>query len=235
MSHTTGTYITDPNLAAYADEAVERAGLDLQEITAQHLISIRRSAGFVLSRWSNKGHRQWTFQQVSHTTAIGENVFNLPTGTIDVQTVVIRRNGVDTEMYPISRSDYLIIHDKTLIGRPDRYFIDRRRGIIEPGDTELVQMFYWLSGENTTDQIIVNVYKQIEDPGNAQNALDIPFRFQEAFAAAMAAKIAQKYKPERFVALMTESEVLFKEADDEDHESAPMVISVNYDRFYGRR
>lgn len=230
---TTGTFITDPNLAAYADEAVERAGLDLEEIVTQHLISIRRSVGFILSRWSNKGHRQWTFTQTLHTVAIDENVFDLPEGTIDVQTVVLRRDGVDTEMYPISRSDYLIIHDKTLTGRPDRYFIDRRRDT--PGDLVPPQMFYWLSGENTTDIIIVNSYGQIEDQGNAQNTLDIPFRFQEAFVSALAAKIAQKYNPGRFGELAGEAEVYWKEADDEDHESAPMILSVNYDRFYGRR
>jgi len=229
----TGTFITDPVLAGYTDEAVERAGLDLQEIGAQHLISIRRSIGFVLSRWSNKGHRQWTFEQVNHPTVISENVFDLPAGTIQVQTAVLRRNGVDTEMYPISREDYLIIHDKNLSGRPDRYFVDRR--VDTPSSAEPPQFFYWLSGENTTDAIILNVWKQIEDPGNAQNTLNIPFRFQEAFVAALAAKIAQKYKPERFVDLVTESEVLFKEADDEDADTAPMVLSVNYDRFYGRR
>ncbi len=229
---TTGTFITDPNLAAYADEAVERAGLDLQQIVSQHLISIRRSVGFILSRWSNKGFRQWKFTQVDHTTVVDENVFDLPAGTIDVQTVVLRRNGVDTEMYPISRSDYLIIHDKALTGRPDRYFINRRR---DTDGTNQVELFFWLSGENITDRIIANVYGQIEDPGNAQNTLDIPFRFQEAFVAALAAKIAQKYQPDRFGELIAESEVLFREAKDEDHESAPMVISVNYDRFYGRR
>ncbi len=237
----TGTFITDPILADYTDEAVERAGLDLQEITSQHLISIRRSIGFVFSRWSNKGHRQWTFEQVVHTTAIDENVFDLPVGTIQVQTVVLRRfvgsggttDGVDTEMYPISREDYLIIHDKLLTGRPDRYFIDRR--IDTPSAGLPVQMFYWLAGENTTDEIRFNIWKQIEDAGNPQNTLNIPFRFQEAFVAALAAKIAQKYKPERFVDLVTESEVLFKEADDEDADTAPMILSVNYDRFYGRR
>ena len=230
---TTGTFITDPNLATYADEAVERAGLDLQEITAQHIISIRRSAGFILSRWSNKGHRQWTFEQIQHTVSPDENTFDLPEGTIDVQTAVLRRNGVDTEMYPISRSDYLILHDKTLTGRPDRYFVDRRRDT--PGDNLPPQIFYWLSGENNTDIIIMNVYKQIQDPGNAQNTLDIPFRFQEAFTSDLAARIAQKYKPEKYTDLRIEAEEYWKEADDEDHESAPMVISVNYDRFYGRR
>jgi hypothetical protein len=229
----TGTYILDPVLADYTDEAVERAGLDLQEITAQHLISIRRSVGFVLSRWSNKGGRQWTFEQVVHTTTTDEVVFDLPVGTIQVQTAVLRRQGTDTEMYPISRSDYLIIHDKALRGRPDRYFVDRRRDT--PSGMNPPQAFYWLAAENDTDEIVMDVWKQIQDPGNAQNTIDIPFRYQEAFVAALAAKIAQKYNPARFVDLVTESEVLFKEADDEDADTAPMVISVNYDRFYGRR
>ena len=96
-------------------------------------------------------------------------------------------------------------------------------------------MFYWLAGENVTDDIIVNLYRRIEDPGGAKNTIDIPFRYQEAFVAAIAAKIAQKWKPERFADLMAESELLFKEADDEDADTAPMVLSVNYDRFYGRR
>jgi hypothetical protein len=235
----TGTYITDPILAEYTDEAVERAGLDLQEITGQHLISIRRSVGFVLARWANKGGRQWTFEQVDHQTTVGEVEFDLPVGTIQVQTAVLRRAtgaasvATDTEMYPISRSDYLIIHDKNLVGRPDRYFVDRRRDT--PSGANPVRILYWLAAENDTDRIIMNVWKQIQDPGNAQNTIDIPFRFQEAFVAALSAKIAQKWKPERFVALVTESEVLFKEADDEDADTAPMVISVNYDRFYGRR
>ncbi len=229
----TGTYITDPILAEYTDEAVERAGLDLQEITAQHLVSIRRSVGFVLSRWANKGGRQWTFEQFVHLTTSGEVEFDLPVGTIQVQTAVLRRQGTDTEMYPISRSDYLIIHDKNLVGRPDRYFVDRRRDT--PSGANPVRILYWLAAENDTDEIIMDVWKQIQDPGNAQNTIDIPFRFQEPFVAALAAKIAQKWKPERFADLVTESEVLFREADDEDADTAPMVISVNYDRFYGRR
>jgi len=236
----TGTYILDPVLADYTDEAVERAGLDLQEITGQHLISIRRSVGFVLSRWSNKGGRQWTFEQVDHLTTAGEIEFDLPVGTIQVQTAVLRRStgqgGIvvtDTEMYPISRSDYLIIHDKNLQGRPDRYFVDRRRDT--PSGANPVRVQYWLAAENNTDRIIMNVWKQIQDPGNAQNTLDIPFRFQEPFVAALAAKIAQKYSPERWEGLVAESEALFREADDEDADTAPMVISVNYDRFYGRR
>lgn len=231
---TSGSFLFNPTLAQFADEAFERAGVDPKDIDADHIMSFRRSVGFVFSRWSNRGFRQWKFEQVEHTTSVNENVFDLPVGTIDVQTAVLRRDDVDTEMYPISRSDYLIIADKTLQGRPDRYFVDKRRDT--PNDDNPPQLFYWLSGENTTDQIIVNVYKQIEDPGTTgAGTLDIPFRFHEAIASDLAARMAQKYKPENYSALRTEAEQMFREADAEDTESAPMTISVHYGRTRGRR
>ncbi len=228
----TGSYLFDPNLAVICDEAVERAGLNLQEITGTHIISIRRSCGFLLSSWSNRGHRQWTFERVEHTVTPGEVSFDLPVGTIEVQSAVVRRNGVDTEIYPISREDYLVLHDKNLTGRPDRYFVDRRR------DTDVavnqVQVFFWLAGENTTDIIIMNVYKQVQDVGNAQNTLDVPFRFQEAFVAELASRVALKYneaKWEKLQILAADEWIL---AHDEDRDTAPLVISANYSRLHGR-
>lgn len=227
----TGTFLFDPNLASVCDEAVERAGLDLEAITGQHIISLRRSAGFMLSSWANRGHRQWTFEQVVHGVTAAEVSFDLPVGTIEVQSAVIRRNGVDTEIYPISREDYLILHDKNLTGRPDRYFVDRRR---DTDGTNQVQVFFWLAGENATDQIILNVYKQIQDVGNAQNTLDIPFRFQEAFVAELSARVAQKYNQERHAALVVLADKEWELAKDEDRDTAPLVISANYSRLHGR-
>ena len=228
----TGTFGINPNLAGYVDEACERAGLDLTEITGQHIISIRRSMGFVFSRWASLGHRQWKFSQTTRTpAAIGEVEFDLPEGTIEVQTVVLRRNGVDTEMYSISRSDYLILHDKNLTGRPDRYFVDRRRG---DESTNRVRMFYWLAAENTTDQIVVDLWLQPEDPGVAINTPDLPFRFQDVFAADIAMRVAQKYKPERYQELKVEAKEAWREAHDEDRDTAPLVVSANYSRLHGR-
>jgi hypothetical protein len=227
----TGTFLFDPNLAVIADEAVERAGLNLQEITGEHIISIRRSAGFQLSSWSNRGHKQWTFEQVTENVTPGQVSFDLPAGTIEVQTAVIRRNGVDTEIYPISREDYLILHDKNLTGRPDRYFVDRRR---DTDGTNRVQVFFWLAGENTTDQIIMNVYKQMQDVGNAQNTLDIPFRYQEAFVSELAARVAVKYNEAKWEALKLLAEEEWMLAQDEDRDTAPFVMSANYSRLHGR-
>ncbi len=227
----TASFLFDPNLSVICDEAVERAGMNLQEITGTHIISIRRSAGFMLSSWSNRGHRQWTFEEVQEPVTPGQVSFDLPVGTIEVQSAIIRRAGVDTEIYPISREDYLILHDKNLTGRPDRYFVDRRR---DTDGTNRVQVFFWLAGENTTDVLIFNVYKQVQDVGNAQNTLDIPFRFQEAFVAELAAKVAMKYNEAKWEALQTLADNEWTLAHDEDRDTAPFVMSANYSRLHGR-
>jgi hypothetical protein len=200
-------------------------------MSGEHVASIRRSIGFILSSWAVKGIRQWKFQQTTNATTVGGFQFTLPAGTIDVQTVVLRRNGADTEMYPVSREDYLLIPRKDTQGRPDRYFIDRRR------DTEAgtrVQVNYWPRGENITDQIIIDAYKQIEDGGAFSNQVDIPFRFQDAFCAALAARIAQKYNKPEFDKLVALAEVAWKEARADDEGSGDLSITVQYGR-HGRR
>jgi len=231
MGTTSGTYVFAPGTDLLAAEAWERAGLDQQVITGEHIKSINRSIGFLMSSWSNRGHRQWKFEQTLNTTIAGTNSFVLPAGTVGVQTVVLRRSNYDTEMGPISREDYLLIPDKTTRGRPDRYFLDRRR------DTETntrLLMTLWPVPENSTDIVVVNGYKQLQDGGAFSNQIDVPFRFQEAFLSDLAARIAQKFKPERFAELRALADVEWKAARGEDEDPGDLVLSVQYGR-RGRR
>ena len=231
MATTSGTYDFAPGMDILAVESWERSGVDPQVMSGEHVASIRRSIGFILAYWSNKGVRQWKFQQTQNATAVDAFQFTLPAGTIDVQTVVLRRGGRDTEMYPISREDYLLIPDKTTNGRPDRYFLDRRR------DTETgtrIQMNYWPQGENTTDLIVVDAYKQIEDGGAFANQIDIPFRFQDAFCDELAARIAQKFNKAEFDKLKALAMLTWKEARAEDEGSGDLILTVQYGR-HGHR
>jgi hypothetical protein len=238
---TTGTYITDPKIAEYGDEAFERAGVSPEAIGAEHIASLRRSIGFILSSWGTKGPRQWKFSTLAHTTATSETSFDLPAGMIDVKTVTLTRATVETEMLPMSRSEYRVLHNKTVTGRPVSYFVDRRRNTVA-GTTPDVgairpKFFYWRAAENATDIITVEYYSQVEDVAltGMSTTLDIPFRFQEAFVAALAARMAQKWNVKRFDTLKALSMEEFKSADGEDTENAPLFISVDYGGRYGRR
>lgn len=239
---TSGTFITDPNLADFADEAFERAGILPAAITADHIASFRRSVGFVLSSWANDGPRQWKFDVLEHTVTQGEVVFELPAGTIDVRSVTLLRGDRETEMVPMSRTEYHVIHNKLVEGRPSSYFVDRRRdtavgsGLPDPGAVRL-QLFYWQAAENDTDVIRVLYFSQIEDaasPGMSRT-FDMPFRFHEAFAAALAARVAQKFKPERYADLFALAGGEYKRALDGDAEMSPLFVTVDYTGRYGRR
>jgi hypothetical protein len=119
---TTGTYTFDPLLTELIDEAFERGPLmDPKDVGVRHIESFFRSLKLMLnSEWSNLGVRRWMIQQATQTLTVGQSTFRLPIGCIDLVGMILRRVNIDTEMYPISRQDYLTIADKTINGRPDR-------------------------------------------------------------------------------------------------------------------
>lgn len=120
-----GTYAFNPQLADHIDEAFERCGIDPAELKARHIRSAVRSANLVFSDWQNFGYKQYTLAFVSQALTAGTNTFQLPVGGIDIFHATLKRSSKETEVYPISRSDYNGLYDKTVQGRPDRYFVDR--------------------------------------------------------------------------------------------------------------
>lgn len=200
---TTGTHNYDPQLAEVIDEAFERGALmDPKDVGAKHIKSFFRSLKIMLnSEWSTIGIRRWMIQQATEPMTVGKGNFRLPIGAIDVVGAILRREGRDTEMYPISRQDYLVIADKAINGHPDRFYIDRQAGNFST--TLSNKMAYiWQRGSNTTDTIVYDYFRQIEDPGAPRNTLQIPAEAMNALNCGMAAYMAEKFKPERFEMLM---------------------------------
>lgn len=191
---TTGTYTFDPDIAEIFDEAFERAGIAPQALGASHTRSALRSLKFMLnSEWATIGVRQWMIDQGTQELELGQASFALPPGGIDIMQAVLRRAGSDTELYPISRSDYLIIVDKNQRGRPDRYFVDRQAG------AKVVRI--WQASENATDIIVYDYFRQMQDVGELSNTLQMPAHALEACVAGLAWRLAVKFQPERARAL----------------------------------
>jgi hypothetical protein len=200
---TTGTYTYDPQIAEVIDEAFERGALmDPKDVGQRHLESFFRSLKLMLnSEWSNLGIRRWMIQQATQALTVGLGDFRLPIGVIDVVGMVLRRSNADTEMYPISRDDYLAIPTKSINGRPDRYWVDRLAGNFS-STLSNKRVYFWQRGSNTTDEIVYDYFRQIQDPGAPSNTLQIPANAMAALNAGMAAYMAEKFKPERFDKMM---------------------------------
>lgn len=142
---TSGTWAWAPTVAEIIDEAFERARIDPATITVYQQFSARRSLNALLTDWSNRGLNLWTVEQRTLTLVAGTASYPLPAEVIDVLDAVLRRSGKDTPMLPMGREEYLGLPDKTLRGRPDRYFTDRQAGavVLKP----------WFVPENSTDVI----------------------------------------------------------------------------------
>jgi len=192
---TTQTWAFDPDIAEIFEESFERAGVAPSAIGAAHTRSALRSLKLQLnSEWATIGVRQWMIAQGSQTLTAGQSSFNLPVGAIDIMVATLKRGDNETEMHRISRDDYFILADKSDQGRPDRYYVDRQAA------TKIVR--FWQASENTTDQILFEYFRQIQDVGELSNTLQMPAHAYEACCAGLAWRLAVKFQPKRESALM---------------------------------
>ncbi len=188
-----GTYGFNPQLADHIDEAFERCGIDPAELKARHIRSATRSANLMLTDWPNFGYKQFTLGFVSQALVDGINTITLPAGAYDIFHATLKRT-TETEMYPISRSEFNAIHDKTPEGRPDRYFVDKASFT---GASPTTTVYLWQTPENSTDTMEIWYMRINQEAGAMQNNPDIGPLYQEAFAAGMASFLSKKFAPER--------------------------------------
>jgi hypothetical protein len=191
---TSGTYIFNPDLAELVDEAMERARIDPAHVTARHVLSARRSMRFILAGWATQDYHNFRIVQESFTVVQSQGVYTAgvdfditDTNLIDILDMTLTRSGVDTPVEFYARQDYLNIPEKTTEGRPDRCFIDKQRdGLV---------FTFWPIPENSTDIITFNGVRKFEDSDTAADTADIPYYMYDAFAYALAFRLAEKYSP----------------------------------------
>lgn len=219
-----GQYVFNPTIAEAIDEAWERCGKNPEDLTAEHVKSALRSLNYMLQHWSNLSLLQWTIDLQTQTTSVGMESFTPPTGTIDLLDVTLLRNGYETPMTTMSRDEYHAMPNKDAQGMPNRFYVQRA---ITP------VVYIWPAGENATDVIRYYRIRRIQDTGVMSNTADIPSRYQDAFAAGLASRMAQKFAPDRVVELYQMADRTLSEARSEDRERAEMRLSVRIGQ-YGR-
>lgn len=217
-----GTSTFNLTTAELLDEAFERCGIDPATVSPGKIRSALRSLNLLFAEWAPL-QNQWQITEQSQTLTDGSNSFSLPAGTIDVLSATLKRDGVETIISRIARDDWRAIHDKTIEGRPDRYFVDKGR------DTKT--LYHWPTAENSTDQIVYYALARIEDAGNfGSTTLDVPYEWLEAIAAGLAAKLARKYAKALAVDLRMEAKDALANAQMATDDNADLRISVSYRR-----
>ena len=191
--------------------------------TGYDLKTAKRSMNLLFADWANRGLNQWTIQQVTTTLTQGVSEINVGADTIDILSIVVRRDGTDYGIDRLSRDDYINIPNKTQQSSSSQWFLDR---LISP------VLKLWPVPDNSTDQIIYNRLVRLDDADSATDTLQIPFRFYPALAAGLAYYIAIKKAPDRIQLLKSLYEEEMQRAMDEDRDRASfnIVPSLAYSR-----
>jgi hypothetical protein len=209
------------DVSDYIEEAFERCGKEMR--TGYDLKTAKRSMNLLFADWANRGLNQWTIQQVTTTLTQGVSEINVGADTIDILSIVVRRDNTDYGIQRLSRDDYINIPNKTQQSRSSQWFLDR---LISP------VLKLWPVPDNSTDQIIYNRLVRLDDADSATDTLQIPFRFYPALAAGLAYYIAIKKAPDRIQLLKSLYEEEMQRAMDEDRDRASfnIVPSLAYSR-----
>ena len=230
---TSTTYLFSPEIDDICTEAIERCGIDPASLTARHVTSARRSLDLLFSEWSNKGPHLWAIDQQSVTLTQGTAAYETPVGTIAILDMVLRRDNVDTPIFPMMRDEYLAIPNKTTEGIVSRYWFERISNNPTTVPTVTLgtpKIHFWNTPENSTDQIVYFRMRSLQDVGAGSNTPDIPPRWQEAVVAGLAKKLAVKFAPSRIGPLTGEANSRFAEAKLEDRERSPSTMRIRRGR-----
>lgn len=226
---TSGTYNFNPSLGELVINAFARCGVRRTALVQEHMQDARMETNLMLSNWSNRGVNLWEVDVQTVPLIQGVTTYSVPSTTIMMLDAYISTGSgqaqFDRVIMPISRSEYSQTPNKNLQAPPTVFWFDR---LISPTVT------VWPVPDQTSVYTL-KYYRvtQIQD-ANLENGqtVDIPYRWFDAFAAGLAARLAGIYAPDRVQILGTNAESAYMIAATQDTENVPMYLTPGLSGYY---
>jgi hypothetical protein len=225
---TSATYNFNPSLGELTLYAFNLVGLRPTAITQEHMAAARMAANLTLSRWSAKGVNLWAVDLQTITPVQGTATYTVPSNTIAMlDTYVTTGSGSGTTnrlIMPISRSEYASYPNPAQQGFPSTYWFDR---LLSPTVT------FWPTPDGNESLISYYRVRQIQDSQFADaTTVEVPVYFLDAFALAMAWRLALIWAPSKVDVLKTLAEESYMDAASQNVETAQQYISPMITSYY---
>ncbi len=225
---TTGTTSFNPGLGELTLFAFNLAQVRSTALTQEHMVSARMAANLIGSKWSNLPNL-WRVDLQTIPLVQGTATYAVPSNTILILDAYAENSSgtqpLDRIVLPISRSEYSSYTNKQQQGAITTYWFDR---LLSPNLTT------YLVPDGTTDTTL-KYYRlvQMEDASTVGNAtVDIPFAFLDAFAYALAYRMAQIWNPTAASALKDDMNESYKVAADTNIENAAFYIGPGMSQYW---
>ena len=173
------------------EEAYERLGY--QNVTGYHLKSARKSLNILLQEWGNRGLHYWEVDETNvdlvqgqsdydffRASSDGSSATTAPTnnlyGLSDILEAQLRNNRgqttqSDSPMTKVDRSTYSAFSNKLSQGTPNQYWVERF--------VDKVRLHIYPTPDSTNASKKIHFYytKRIQDAGNYDDVVNVPYRF----------------------------------------------------------
>ena len=218
-----GTYTWLPTVDDLLLEAWERLGKSEAELTGAVARSGRQSLQFMQVEWTNRGLNLWQVDQQTLSLVAGTNSYSLASATVEPLEVTVTLSGVERLLSPIGRDTYASIPVKTTEAPPTQYWSNRQASgvtlYVYPTPDQAYTATYWRM-------------REAQDIGALANTADAPKLWTDAIAAGLAARLAEKYAPERQDEKAAKAMAAFSSAAGENRNRVPLRIRIGG---WGRR
>lgn len=166
-----------------------------------------------------------SFVILSSQVSTSAETVQMNSGEVLIESQPATQQPYDRVLYPMSRADYTALSNKFQQGTPTSFWFDR---------TIVPTLTFWpVPDQNGPYEFVFYVNSQMQDASMSSGAqVNIPYRFIEAFTAALAAHLAIKWRPEMAVALEQYSRQVWQEASDMDTERVSFYISPSFDGYF---
>lgn len=227
---TSGTYTFNPSLGELGLYAFNMAGVRNTALVQEHFASLTMATNMLLARWANQGVNLWAVDEITTTLVAGTATYNVDASTVMILDAFMRiddgvADPIDRLIFPISRSEYAAYPNKEQQGFSTVFWFDR---LIAPTIT------LWPVPDGTSAQYLKYYrVRRIQDAAmTGAQQVEIPYLFLEAFATALAARLALIWNPEKAVALKAIADESYQIAADQNIEASNVFISPMVSGYY---
>ena len=218
---TSSTYQFNPSLGELTLYAFNLCGIRGTALLQEHMESARMAANMVQSRWSAQGVNLWQVDLQTVTLTPGTGTYTVPVDTIAILDAYIVQNSgaaaINRLILPISRSEYASYPNPQQVGSTTVFWFDR---LLSPTVT------LWLVPDATQTALSYYRLRQTQDAAltNGTN-VEVPYYFLEAYALAVACRLAAIWAPERAAGLKAMADEAYSIAADQNVETAALYVS----------
>jgi hypothetical protein len=226
-SNSSGSFGFFPSLGEVTLNALSRIRLRGPMVLAEHLHQAWMEANLMQVEWSNRGPNLWKVSETVFDITSDAATYPIASTTIMVLNVTIGTgdppNEQELTITPMTRQEYTMQPNKMQQGRPTTFWFDRQ---ISPSIT------LWPWPNQTYHCHVWSFGQQFDAVQRGAMQMDIPYRWLDAAAAGLAARLAVHYAQDLESARKAMAEDAYKTAATQDTEDGSIYLLPMVQSYY---